>query len=124
MTNVTADDLAAIKLNETWLHKNLRLALEIQSRDGVTEIADGIWRLGNMRRDPVLLARSVMRVATQPRIFDRVRVAGREIMVIAPQERGLRERPFPVGSRGYRSRSALTSTAAASCLSSRRHPKA
>lgn len=75
MTNVTADDLAAIKLNETWLHKNLRLALEIQSRDGVTEIADGIWRLGNMRRDPVLLARSVMRVATQPRIFDRVRVA-------------------------------------------------
>ena len=97
VTNVTADDLAAIRLNETWLHKNLRLALEIQSRDGVTQLDDGVWRLGDMRRDPVILARSVIRVATHPSLLTRVRVEGGEIRVITPRERGVREAPFPDG---------------------------
>ena len=49
-------------LDENWLRSRLRMAMDIESRDGVTEIADGVWRLGDARREPVLLSRSLARL--------------------------------------------------------------
>lgn len=34
----------------------MRLALGIESRDGIDDLGDGVWRLGDARRSPVLLA--------------------------------------------------------------------
>jgi hypothetical protein len=91
------DDRAAVMLDEQWLRSRLRMALEIESRDGITDIADGVWRLGDARREPVVLARSLMRLWAEPSIFDRVRVAGAGIRVIAPQSERVRGSPFASG---------------------------
>jgi hypothetical protein len=94
---LTADDRAAVMLDEQWLRSRLRMALEIESRDGITNIADGVWRLGDARREPVVLACSLMRLWAEPWIFDRVRVAGAGIRVIAPQSERVRGSPFSSG---------------------------
>jgi len=73
------------------------MALDIESRDGVTEIVDGVWRLGDSRREPVLLARSLSRLWAEPAIFDRIRAAGAGIRVIAPHSPATRGAPFPSG---------------------------
>jgi len=94
---LTPDDRAAVVLDENWLRSRLRMALGIESRDGVTDLADGVWRLGDARREPVLLSRSLARLWAEPAIFDRVRVAGAGIRVIAPQSSAARGVPFPSG---------------------------
>ena len=66
-------------------------------RDGITDLADGVWRLGDARREPVVLARSRMRLWAEPSILDRVRVAGAVIRVIAPQSDHVRGSPFAGG---------------------------
>lgn len=47
---LAADDRAAVKLDEGWLMSRLRMALEIESRDGVTNLGEGVWRLGEARK--------------------------------------------------------------------------
>ena len=94
---LTAEDRAALMLDEGWLRSKLRMAMEIESRDGITDICDGVWRLGDARRSPVLLARSLTRLWSDPSIFDRLRVAGANIRVVAPKTRELRGNPFAAG---------------------------
>ena len=91
---LAADDRAAVRLDETWLILKMRIALEIESRDGVTDLGDGVWRLGEARREPVLLSRSLSRLWADPSLFDRVRVAGAGIRVIAPRAAQMRGAPF------------------------------
>ena len=81
-------------LDEGWLRSKLRIALEIESRDGVTDLGDGAWRLGEARRAPVLLSRSLNRLWADPSVFDRVRVPGVDIRVIAPRAAQMRGAPF------------------------------
>ncbi|MCX7791414.1 MAG: hypothetical protein N2378_12300 [Chloroflexaceae bacterium] len=90
-------DTAAIRLDEDWLRRKLRLALSIESRDGIDDLGDGVWRLGDARRSPVLLARDLMRVLQEPALLDRVRVAGGDIRVITPKPRKTRGAPFGAG---------------------------
>lgn len=80
-----ADDVAALMLDEEWLRQKLRLALEIESRDGITDFGGGVWRLGEARRAPVLLARDLTRLWREPEVLDRVRVADSVVRVIAPR---------------------------------------
>lgn len=94
---VDADDLAALRLDESWLRSKLRLALDISSRDGIVAVGEGVWRLGEARRGPVLLARDLMRLWSEPALFDRVRVAGATTRVIAPRSRETRGAPFGPG---------------------------
>lgn len=95
--SLVAEDRAAIMLDENWMRSKLRIALEIESRDGVTDLGDGMWRLGEARREPVLLARSLERLWAEPSIFDRVRVAGSSTRVIAPKAMRMRGAPFSDG---------------------------
>ena len=74
--SVQADDLAALELDEEWFRAKLRLAMDINSRDGIIDLGSGVWHLGDARRDPVLLARSLINVWREPTILDRVRVKG------------------------------------------------
>lgn len=89
-------DVAALALDEDWLRQKLRLALGIQSRDGIDDLGEGVWRLGDARRSPVVLARSLMRVQQEPVLLDRVRVKGGDIRVITPRA-STRGAPFGVG---------------------------
>jgi hypothetical protein len=94
---LAADDRAAVMLDEGWLRSKLRIALEIESRDGVTDLGDGVWRLGEARREPVLLSKSLTRLWADPSIFERVRVVGSGIRVIAPRAAQMRGAPFAAG---------------------------
>lgn len=95
--DVAADDMAALRLDEDWLRRKLRLALSIESRDGIDALGDGVWRLGDSRRSPVLLARDLIRLWREPALLERVRVAGGPIRVITPKPRETRGAPFGAG---------------------------
>ena len=94
---VEASDGAALALDEDWFRQKMRLALGIESRDGIDDLGDGVWRLGDARRSPVLLARDLTRVLHEPALLDRVRVAGGEIRVITPRPSTTRGSPFGAG---------------------------
>lgn len=94
---VEANDGAALALDEEWLRQKMRLALGIESRDGIDDLGDGVWRLGDARRSPVLLARDLTRVLQEPALLDRVRVAGGDIRVITPRPWTTRGSPFGPG---------------------------
>ena len=94
---VEANDGAAFALDEDWLRQKLRLALDIESRDGIDDLGGEVWRLGDARRSPVLLTRDLTRVLHEPALLDRVRVAGGEIRVITPRPSTTRGSPFGAG---------------------------
>ena len=94
---VEANDGAALALDEDWLRQKLRLALDIESRDGIDDLGGEVWRLGDARRSPVLLTRDLTRVLHEPALLDRVRVAGGEIRVITPRPSTTRGSPFGAG---------------------------
>jgi hypothetical protein len=94
---VEAADGAALALDEDWLRQKMRLALGIESRDGIDDLGDGVWRLGDARRSPVLLARDLTRVLQEPALLERVRVAGGDIRVITPRPSTTRGAPFGTG---------------------------
>lgn len=94
---VAADDAAALRLDEDWLRRKLRLALSIESRDGIDALGDGVWRLGAARRSPVLLARDLIRLWREPALLERVRVSGSPVRVITPRSRETRGAPFGPG---------------------------
>jgi len=89
--------VAALELDEDWLRQKLRLALVIESRDGVDDLGGGVWRLGDSRRAPILLARDIVRLWREPALLDRVRVAGSNVRVITPKPRETRGAPFGAG---------------------------
>lgn len=94
---IEAADGAALALDEDWLRQKMRLALGIESRDGIDDLGDGVWRLGDARRSPVLLARDLTRVLHEPALLDRVRVAGGDVRVITPRPSTTRGAPFGTG---------------------------
>jgi len=94
---VEAADGAALALDEDWLRQKMRLALGIESRDGIDDLGDGVWRLGDARRSPVVLARDLTRVLHEPTLLNRVRVAGGDIRVITPRPSTTCGSPFGAG---------------------------
>jgi hypothetical protein len=94
---VEASDGAALALDEDWLRQKMRLALDIESRDGIDDLGDGAWRLGDARRSPFVRACDLTRVLHEPTLLDRVRVAGSNILVITPRPRTTRGSPFGSG---------------------------
>lgn len=91
------EDLAAVVLNEEWLRQKLRMALEINSRDGVDQISQNIWRLGDSRRAPVILARNLNDLIRNPGLLEGLRVQGVNLRVIAPRPIGQVTHPFAKG---------------------------
>jgi hypothetical protein len=94
---LAANDLAAVMLDKSWLRSKLRMALEIESRDGFTDLGNGVWRLGEARRGPALLAPNLVPLCVDPSVFDRVRVAGATIRVITPASVEARRARLPAG---------------------------
>lgn len=94
---VDAADGAAVVLDEDWLRQKMRLALGIESRDGIDDLGGCVWRLGDAKRSPFLLARDLTRMLHEPALLERVRVAGGDIRVITPRPSATRGSPFGAG---------------------------
>ncbi len=92
--HIEPQDLAAVMLNEDWLRQKLRLALEINSRDGIDQVGPGIWRLGDARQGPVILARGLSTLVRAPAILDGFRVKGSSLRVITPKPIDQTAHPF------------------------------
>ena len=86
---VEADDLAAVALDLGWLTRGLRLALAIASNDEAIPLAEGVWRLGESRHSPVLLARRLDLLWRQPSLLTRVRTRGPgRVRAVTPRPAG------------------------------------
>lgn len=73
---VAARDLKAWMLDEEWLIRKLRAALNVPAHQDVVRIATGIWRIGMHQRESVLLARRSDLVLQQPSAPARGRING------------------------------------------------
>ncbi|WP_368644271.1 hypothetical protein ABRY97_03070 [Castellaniella ginsengisoli] len=91
---VGADDFEAWQIDDDWMQRSLRRALEIQSHDGIDQLADGVWRIGDIRKAPVVLARDIMRILKVPGLLDRVRVACGTTQLITPTASDVQGVPF------------------------------
>lgn len=91
---VAGSDLAAWKLDEDWFQRSLRRALDLRSHDGVVVLADGVWRLGDARHSPVILARNLTLLWREPSLIARVRVANAITRVVTPGHEPVRGKPF------------------------------
>lgn len=91
---VHAEDFEALRLDEEGFRQKLRMAMEIDSRDGITDLGGGIWRLGEARNAPVLLVRNMMTLLRTPHVLDRVRTANGNLKIITPRLRDAVEVPF------------------------------
>lgn len=67
--SVAARDLKAWILDEEWLIRKLRAALNVPAHQDVVRIATGIWRIGMHQRQSVLLARRLDLVLQQPSVL-------------------------------------------------------
>lgn len=83
---LTPEDRMMLELDPSWLTTQLRLALDVSSDEAVVELAEGIWRIGTVRRQPVVLGRSVRQLQGRPALLTQLHNAsGRPVIVIAPQ---------------------------------------
>jgi hypothetical protein len=94
---VDAEDLAAVALDDHWLHRNLRAAQDIQSDGGSVLLAGGVWLLGTAGKLPVVLTRDIHRLWREPGLLDRVRVGNGPIRVIASARLIARGAPADAG---------------------------
>ena len=89
-------DMAAVTLNEDWLRQKLRMAMEINSRDGIDQVSPGVWRLGDARQGPVILARNLSGLVHAPATLDALRVNASRLRVITPKPIDQTAHPFAV----------------------------
>lgn len=82
--SVDPDDLTAFALDDQWLHRKLRAALDIDSDGGSTMLTAGAWMLGSSGKTPVVLTRDIPRLWREAGLLDRVRIANGPVRVIAP----------------------------------------
>jgi len=87
-------DMAAVTLNEDWLRQRLRMAMEINSRDGIDQVGPGVWRLGDARQGPVILARNLSGLVHAPATLDALRVNASRLRVITPKPSDQTAHPF------------------------------
>ena len=87
-------DMAAVTLNEDWLRQRLRMAMEINSRDGIDQVGPGVWRLGDARQGPVILARNLSGLVHAPATLDALRVNASRLRVITPKPIDQTAHPF------------------------------
>ncbi|MYN12771.1 hypothetical protein GSY71_06385 [Pusillimonas sp. TS35] len=95
--DLSPEDFRAYALDDGWMLRNLRLALDIQSRDGVDQLSEGVWRLGNARSAPVVLARNLIQIWKAPDLLERIRVANQPVRLVTPAQRGVQGMPQGYG---------------------------
>ncbi|MCW7536253.1 hypothetical protein OOT46_00090 [Aquabacterium sp. A7-Y] len=99
IVTVTPDYRLTVELDTRWLAAQLRLALGISGNDGPVELAEGVWRLGSLRHEPVLLARCVSRLWARSALLGRMRssTTGRALALTPQTSLPLPAEPFEEG---------------------------
>lgn len=82
--SVDLDELTALVLDDHWLHRKLRAALDIDSDGGSSALTAGAWMLGRSGKAPVVLTREIPRLWREAGLLDRVRIGNGPVRVIAP----------------------------------------
>lgn len=72
---VAARELKAWVVDEDWLIRKLRAAMDVPAHQEVVQISTGVWRIGMHQRQSVLLARRLNLVSQQPSVLARGRGA-------------------------------------------------
>jgi hypothetical protein len=91
---LSPQDIDALVLNEDWLRQKLRMALEINSRDGIDQVGQDLWRLGESRRAPVILSRNLNNLLRNPGLLESFRVRDAGLRVITSRPLGQTTHPF------------------------------
>jgi hypothetical protein len=78
--------LEHFKLDDGWLVRKLRAALNMAFSGTCNEIAQGVWELGHYRRRPVILARSMAQVMVRALSIFYGPVQRSNAWVITPQD--------------------------------------
>jgi len=68
---VVARDLKAWAVDEEWLIRKLRSALNVPAHQDVARITTGVWRIGLQKRQPVFLARRLDLLLQQASVLAR-----------------------------------------------------
>jgi hypothetical protein len=85
LVELEPDHATRISVDPLWLARQLRGAMSINSHDQPQQIAEGVWRIGEARRTPVVLARDIKTLMIDPNLIDRLRTkSSQQISVIAP----------------------------------------
>ena len=85
LVELERDHGARITVDPLWLARQLRGAMSIQSHDQPQQITDNLWRIGELKRQPIALARDVTVLINEPNLIDRLRTkASQTISIIAP----------------------------------------
>lgn len=85
MTEVSKRDRLGVLLDPLWLARQLRQALQIPADDLLTVLSRGVWQLGMLRRQIVVLSKSIDWTWNERALLDRLVETTREsLRVIAP----------------------------------------
>lgn len=91
---VAARDLKAWTINEDWLIRKLRAAMNVPAHQEVVRVTTGVWRIGMHQRQPVLLARRLDLVLQQPSALARGRSKGAPWLITPTLPRHVDHDPF------------------------------
>lgn len=85
LVELERDHGVRITVDPFWLARQIRGALSIQSHDQPQQIADDLWRIGELKRQPIVLTRDVQVLINEPNLIDRLRTkASQAISIVAP----------------------------------------
>jgi hypothetical protein len=80
------DHATRISVDPMWLGRQQRGAMSIQSHDQPQQLSTDIWRIGEVKSEPVVLARNVHVLVNEPNLIDRLRTkASHAVSIIAPR---------------------------------------
>ena len=90
-------DGAAVVVDDATFCRSLRRSLAIGSHDAINPITNDVWVLGEVRSQPVILARSLLRLWREPAVLNRVPARAGPLRVITPNSRLPHGSPFGKG---------------------------
>lgn len=96
---VASRDMKAWLLDEGWLIRKLRAALNIPVQQEAVPITSGVWRIGDHQRRSVVLARRVDLVLQQPSVLARGRDMATPWLVTPKPLRGVDHAPLSGAAR-------------------------
>ncbi len=92
---VRPEQFKAWVVDESWVIRKLRGALDISIQDPSIAITHDIWRLGQYQRRPVFLARRFDSVLHQPSVIARASGAAMPWLITAKSMRKIESEPAP-----------------------------
>jgi hypothetical protein len=82
LVELEPDHATRISVDPLCLRRQLCDAMSINSHDQPQKIAEGVWRIGEARRTPVILMRAIKKLMTEPNLIDRLRTKSTQLISV------------------------------------------